>query len=231
MKITAIIAAAGIGKRMGSSCPKQYLHMNGRPIIYWTLMQFCTHSQISDIICVVEPGRDMHFYNDIISPYSFDRPIQVVSGGKIRQDSVANGLKAASSDTMIVLIHDGVRPFITHDIIDRLIDTAREHGACIVADPIVETVKQVDHNLKITNTLDRSILWRAGTPQAFNYQLLQDAMNRAHVDGFIGTDEASIVERLGHSVFIVPGDNCNMKITMPGDLIIADAILKQRTQL
>lgn len=224
MNTAAIIAAAGVGRRMGAGKPKQYLELSGRPIICHTLDRF-KDANIDEIVIVVEAERVDTFKAEIVDAYGYPKSWKVVAGGDVRQRSVKNGLDATSEDVDVVLVHDGVRPFITAEQIGELSRIAFEKGACILADRLKETIKRVNEGV-IRETVDRSDLWGAGTPQAFLRMLLCDAMDRAFADNFMGTDEASIVERLGRDVHIMEGGGRNIKITTPSDLLIAEAILK-----
>lgn len=227
MKIAAIIAAAGIGKRMGVNLPKQYLEIGGRPIICHTLDRFRDFKELSDVIIVVEPGREASFKSEILERYEYPKKWSVAGGGKVRQESVANGLKLVAPGTDIVLVHDGVRPFITPAELALSAETALRDGACIIASPIKETVKRIGTDGNIRDTIDRSNLWGAKTPQAFTVSLLREAMQAAFRDNFVGTDEASLVERIGKKVKIIEGNSRNIKITTQEDLIIAEALLKE----
>lgn len=228
MKTAAIIASAGIGQRMGGDLPKQYLELGGRPIICHTLDRFREARGIDEVVVVVEPGREAAFRHEIIEHYDYPGSWRVVAGGRIRQESVANGLALVSPDCDVVLIHDGVRPFISAQEIERAVAVAARDGACIVAAPIRETVKRAGADGFICETVDRERLWGAQTPQCFLRSLFEEAMACALRDGFIGTDEACLVERTGVRVTIVEGDARNIKITTPADLAIAEAILKDR---
>ena len=225
MKAWAIIAAAGMGKRMGGSTPKQYLTLGGRPIICHTLERFRDASSIKSVIAVVEPGREDAFKSDILDAFGFPSDWKVVAGGGIRQESVANGLKEVGADCDVVVVHDGVRPFISPDVIDGSARMALEVGACIVATPIRETIKSVDEHGIVDFTVDRQVLWGAKTPQSFKRSVLEEAMKKAIEDNFAGTDEASLAERIGVKVRIIEGDDRNIKITTPSDLKVAEAIL------
>lgn len=226
MRTAAIIAAAGIGRRMESSSPKQYLKIGGRPIIYHTLSRFAEVS-VDEVIISVEPERVNLFQANILDEYNFPKSWRVVEGGDMRQQSVSNALRAVPEDTDVVVIHDGVRPFVKLAQIEKAIEVARLRGACIVASPIKETVKKVGERGLIVETVDRTSLWGAQTPQAFRYGIIKNAMELAIEDGFVGTDEASLVERMGVEVEVVAGDSRNIKITTPGDIAIAEAILKE----
>jgi len=227
MRAWAIIAAAGMGKRMGGGLPKQFLEIGGRPIICHTLDRFRKAHSVTNVVIVVEPGREVAFSDEIISHYGFPREWIVTHGGEHRQDSVSNGLAKVPVDCDVVAVHDGVRPFVSPSQIDSAIELASKEGACIVAMPIKETIKRVSRDARISETVDRSSLWGAKTPQCFRRTLLWDAMERARREGFRGTDEASIVERMGVAVRVIEGDERNIKITTPSDLIVAEAILKE----
>lgn len=226
MKAWAIIAAAGIGKRMGGTTPKQYLELGGRPIICHTLDSFNHASTIESVVIVVEPGREEDFRKDILEAFRYPARWKVAGGGGVRQQSVANGLKEIPAECDVVVVHDGVRPFIYPAVIDESARLAAESRACIVATPIKETIKSVDQHGMVDFTVDRSVLWGAKTPQAFRRELLEEAMRKAAEDNFFGTDEASLVERMGVNVRIIEGDDRNIKITTPSDLRVAEAILR-----
>jgi 2-C-methyl-D-erythritol 4-phosphate cytidylyltransferase len=227
MNAWAIIAAAGIGKRMGGGRPKQYLEIGGRPIICHTLERFRGARSVENLVVVVEPGREAAFRDEIIGLYGFPKGWIVTGGGAHRQDSVANGLAKVPAACEVVAVHDGVRPFVTPEEIERAIELAFEEGACIVAAPIKETLKRVADDGRISETVDRGMLWGAKTPQCFRRSLLADAMERARRDGFRATDEAGIVERVGAKVKVIEGDERNIKITTPSDILVAEAILKE----
>lgn len=226
MKTAAIIAAAGLGKRMGGNQPKQYLEVGGRPIICHTLDRFATYG-IHEMIVVVEPGREGPVRDEIIRGFGYPSSWKVVPGGEVRQRSVYNGLGAVSGDVDVVLVHDGVRPYVTVEQIVALAELAFREGACILAERMKDTVKRAGHDGSIVETVDRKDLWRAQTPQAFRRELLIQAMESAFKDEFVGTDDASLVERLGRRVFIVEGESRNIKITTPEDLLVAEAIQKE----
>ena len=224
----AIIAAAGIGRRMGGDRPKQYLELCDRPIICHTLDRFQDSRILDFVVVVVEPGREDCFRQDILRAFGYPGEWQVTGGGQVRQQSVANGLKRVPKDCDVVVVHDGVRPFINAKDIERTADLAAREGAAILAAKVKETVKRVGQDGQVMETVDRDYLWSVQTPQAFRRDLLTRAMESAIGDGFVGTDEASIVERMGGKVWIIEGDARNIKITTPEELAIAEAILKNR---
>ncbi len=226
MKRAAVIAAAGVGRRMGGKVPKQYLDLLGKPVICHTLDRFVS-SGIDEIIVVVEPDRVESFKAEIVEGFGYPSKVHVVAGGDVRQRSVYNGLMATSPDVNVVLVHDGVRPFISMEQIDNLSDMAFHKGACILVHPIKETIKRVHSNGTIAETVDRDGLFGAQTPQAFRRDIILGAMERAFADRFVGTDEASLFERCGGTVHIVAGDSRNIKITTPSDLIVAEAIARE----
>ncbi|MGB9814255.1 MAG: 2-C-methyl-D-erythritol 4-phosphate cytidylyltransferase [Thermovenabulum sp.] len=223
MYVSAIIAAGGKGKRMNSAKSKQYLPLKGFPILYYTLTVFETLKEIDEIILVVG-GQDVEFVKkEIINKYKFKK-IKVVEGGFERQDSVYNGLRSCAPQTDIVVIHDGVRPFITHKLILESIEAAKIYNAAGVAVPVKDTIKIVEDGF-IKTTPDRRKLFAIQTPQTFKYGLILEAHEAAKKEGFYGTDDAVLVERLGVKVKIIDGSYENIKITTPEDIIIAEAFL------
>ena len=226
--VSAIIVAGGKGLRMGESVKKQYLSLSGMPVLSRTVIPFETSPLIDRIILVV-PYEDVEFCIDnIIRPFNFKTEIQVIAGGSERQESVYNGLKKAHGAST-VLIHDGVRPFINEAQIECCITRSRKKGACILAIPAYDTLKSVDENNTILNTVDRSNIWMAQTPQAFDYNLIMSCHERAIKENFQGTDDASIVEYSGKTVTVVPGSRLNIKITTKEDLVLAEMILSLST--
>jgi 2-C-methyl-D-erythritol 4-phosphate cytidylyltransferase len=220
MQVSAIIAAGGRGKRMNSGLSKQFLNIKGRPILYYTLSTFESLDMFHEIVMVVGEA-DFSYADNIVNRYRFKKT-RLVKGGNERQDSVYNGLRALSPQTDIVVIHDGVRPFVTRDIIKRSIGAAKKHRAAGAAVPVKDTIKVVDECNVIKQTPDRSALWAMQTPQTFIYQLILDAYETAFKDGYYGTDDAVLVERLGLPVKIIEGAYENIKITTPEDIIIAE---------
>lgn len=226
MSVIALLPAAGFGSRMQSTgISKQYLLLGDRPILAHTLAHFDRHPQIDRIVITV-PAADIDYcHTDIVLRYGFRKVAQLAPGGAERQDSVRNGLEAcAGTDDDMVLIHDGVRPFVSAAMISTAITAARECGACVVGMPVKDTVKRVRNGL-VVDTPERSSLWVAQTPQAFCFPLIRAAHADAKAAGFLGTDDASLVERLGHPVAMVAGDYRNIKITTPDDLLVARGFL------
>ena len=221
MKVSVIIPAAGQGTRMGLSTPKQYLSLNGQPILHHTLMAF-EASGLVDSVTLVVPKNDL---NPAQKKWNYKIVKNIVQGGKERQDSVYNGFKALDSDTDIVIVHDGVRPFVTADMIGRSIEAAKKFGAAIVAIPVSDTIKQVDSKDFVTRTVDRNGLWRVQTPQTFQYAILGEAFQKAAADSYYGTDEGSLLEHAGKKLKIIMGSELNIKITRQEDLILGEGIL------
>jgi len=210
---------------MGAAVNKQYLTLADRPILAHTLAIFDSHPLI-DRILVISPAAEIDFCrSEVVERYAFRKVAGVVSGGAERQDSVANGLAAAAPDDGdIVLVHDGVRPFFPAALIPEVVATARRVGGCVVGVPVKDTVKRAADG-QICATLERRQLWLAQTPQAFPAAVLRRAYAQATQDGYRGTDDASLVERLGLPVALLPGSERNIKITTPEDLILARAFL------
>src|SRR6185369_5215738 len=220
----AIIAAAGAGTRMASDRPKQFLLLKGRPVIFHTLQVFEECDSIDEVI-VVLPAAESAGFLSLAGKYGVRKLARVVPGGVTRADSVKRGLMAIRAATAeIVAVHDGVRPFVTVDEIDRTVAAAKSDGAAILVAPVTDTIKEVS-GARILKTLDRTALRRALTPQCFRYELLCEAYKVADVNDPSLTDESALVEQLGSSVSIVEGSARNIKITTVEDLAIAEAIL------
>jgi 2-C-methyl-D-erythritol 4-phosphate cytidylyltransferase len=235
MKVFVILPAAGIGTRMAAAQPKQFLSLGGLPILIHSLRAFAAVPRVSALYVAVRETEISRVQSQITEflPGHSHPPIHVVAGGDSRQESVSNALTAlpAAPDDL-VLVHDAVRPLIDAATIDRTIDAVFEYGAAIVGLPAIDTVKQVErtaHGALISSTIPREYVVLAQTPQGFRCDLLRRAFAEAAADGFVGTDEASIVERAGHSVAVVPGSAANLKITQPADLALAEFYLAQRT--
>lgn len=233
MQVFAILPAAGLGTRMAGPQPKQFLALDGVPILIHSLRAFASVPRVNSIVVAVRKP-EIERVQSQISENGFAGRVQVVEGGDNRQESVANALAAihANPDD-VVLVHDAVRPLIDAATIDRTIDAVVEHGAAIVGLPAVDTIKQVErtaHGALVVSTIPREFIVQAQTPQGFRFGLLQGAFAEATADGFVGTDEASVVERAGHPVAVVPGSHVNLKITQPGDLELAEFYLHHRAR-
>jgi 2-C-methyl-D-erythritol 4-phosphate cytidylyltransferase len=235
MQVFAILPAAGLGTRMAGTQPKQFLALDGVPILIHSLRAFASVERITAIYVAVRKTEIERVQTQIAefgAANNLAARVHVVEGGDNRQESVSHALAAlpAQPDD-IVLVHDAVRPLIDADTINRTIDAVVQFGAAIVGLPAVDTIKQVErtaHGALITTTIPREFVVLAQTPQGFRYGLLQQALAEAEADGFIGTDEASVLERAGHPVAVVHGSQVNLKITQPGDLALAEFYLSQR---
>ncbi|MBP2002608.1 2-C-methyl-D-erythritol 4-phosphate cytidylyltransferase [Paenibacillus shirakamiensis] len=216
-----IVVAAGRGTRMGTRESKQYLQLDGKPIIVHTLEVFNRLPFIREII-LVTGAQDRSRCQEWVRDYNLDKVNQVIEGGKERQDSVLQGLRATTLPW--ILIHDGVRPFVTETHIQACLDAAQESGASVLAVPVKDTVKQVGNQGYVTATPDRRSLWAIQTPQAFRHEDLLRAHEQAEKDGFMGTDDSMLIERIGIKVKVVEGSYGNIKLTTPEDLDYAQFI-------
>ena len=222
----AIITAGGTGKRFGTEgLPKQYTPLCVKPIILHSLESFESCTSISEIVVVVPHGWVEHTQNEIIDRYNFTKVTKVISGGYERQESVEKGLKFISSEPEIVVVHDGVRPFATVDIIDEVVNEAQISDGAIAAYPSIDTIKKSDSDDLIEDTLAREIIWLAQTPQAFKRDILREAFEKASEDAYLGTDESVLVERIGKRVKLVKSSRYNIKITTPEDIEAGEFIL------
>ena len=227
MKVVALIAAAGLGKRMNAKISKPFIPIFGKPILAYTIEKFEQCKFIEKIYLIVNQEERDFCSKDIILKYNFSKVQELIEGGETRQDSVYNGLKVLGPDTDIVVIHDGVRPLVEKTIIQESIEAAQEYGAAIAAIPLKETVKKSRKDFFINETLNREEIWRAQTPQTFKYDIILSAYHQSYKDKFFATDDATIVERYGHKVKMIIGSEGNIKITTPFDIIIAENFLKR----
>ncbi len=225
MRTVAIVPAAGSGNRMGRGLCKQYLSLDGIPILVRTLKVF-EQCPLVDALLVVVPPQDLDVVRDaVLAPWKLKKVAGIIPGGKERQDSVRAGLEALDPDADIVVIHDAVRPFITVDLVSQYIRAARQEGAVTAGVPVKDTVKEVAPDGRVRRTCDRSLLWLTQTPQVFRRDIIERAHRAAVQDGFRGTDDTSLVERMGIPVRMIQGEYNNIKITTPEDLVIAEALL------
>ncbi len=227
--VTAIIVAAGKGARMRNQQRKQYLLLADIPILVHTLRVFHGSERITHINLVIPPADFNYCRKNILSHLNPPHNIKLVAGGDRRQISVYRGLQRVDASCRIVVIHDGVRPFVQPDQLNACIDGAIQFGACILAIPAHDTLKKIDSSGRIIGTLARDTIWLAQTPQAFHSELIKKAHAQASSEGYEGTDDASLVERLGETVMIIHGSRRNLKITDKADLIAARALLDTRT--
>ncbi len=227
-KVTALIPAAGMGRRMGQAVAKQFLPLGDKPMLAHTLLVFQRASEIDEIIPILSKEDMESCLRDVIEQYHITKVKTLVVGGKERQDSVMNGLQKLEKDASVVLVHDGVRPFVTIDMISESVELAKK-GECIaVGVPLKDTVKEVDDKRIVRHTLERSRLWAIQTPQTFPVKILKRAYDESYKHRAYGTDDAMLVERAGGKVRVIMGSYENIKITTPEDLILAEEILKRR---
>ena len=225
MSVIVLIPAAGLGRRMGSSVHKQYLCLQGRPILSHTLSVFDRHPRVDHIYVIAPPDQVDFCRQDIVEPGRFAKVRDIVAGGAERQDSVRLGLEACQAQADdIVLIHDGVRPLFDGGLLDGVLKAVEVHGSCVVGVPVKDTIKEVVEGFAVA-TPERKRLWAAQTPQAFRYSEILAGHRLAFEQNFYGTDDASLLEWQGKSVAMVEGSYRNIKITTPEDLLIAEALL------
>jgi len=236
MKVFVVIPAAGLGTRMSAppgglkSKSKQFFELQGTPILIHTLRKFDECTRVHEIVVALRRNETAGF-ESLISREHFRKPIRVVEGGEHRQDSVANALRSLkASDDDIVLVHDAVRPFVDQETILSVIEGVEKYGAAIAGVPAIDTVKQVDRTADgavVVATVPREKMVLAQTPQGFHFALIRNAFDQALADGFVGTDEASLIERSGDPVHVVMGSARNIKITTPADLDLAELYISQ----
>ncbi len=227
MRVVAIIPAAGEGRRMDKVVEKQFLQLRGIPILAHTLRIFEKSPEVDGVVLVVGPQQRQALEKYVLEQHPCDKLLQIVDGGLERQDSVANGLRAVPRECELVVVHDGVRPLLSIDLLGSVLEAAQHHGAAIAAIPAGDTVKQAKAGV-VTATLERESIWLAQTPQVFHTSLLRRAYEKAARDRVILTDDAALVERIGVPVHLVIGSPDNIKVTTPSDLVVAEAILTQR---
>ena len=227
MKTVAIIPAGGSGRRMGSGVPKQYLLLGGIPVLVHTLQVFQSSPVVDEIFLVVPEGDIPEVRNAIVGRYNLFKVSLIVAGGAERQDSVRNALAHLREEHGIVLVHDGVRSFVSGELIQRVVAAAEADGAVAVGVQVKDSVKEVNSAGWVIKTVTREGLWLTQTPQAFRKPLILAAYERAAADGFCGTDDASLVERMGVPVRMIPGDYDNIKVTTPEDLTLGEAIIRR----
>lgn len=222
--IAAIVPAAGAGVRMEADRPKQFRPLGDRPLLVHTLQRLSDSPLIETVVVVVPADWVAKARSELIEPYGLAKVGAVVAGGAERQDSVAAGLEALGPEVDLVVVHDGVRPFVTEAMIADVVEAARAVGAAVAAIPVAETVKRVADGV-VVETVSRDGLYRVQTPQAFRREVLAEALERARAEGVVGTDEAALVERFGRPVRVVAGSAVNLKVTSPEDWSLAESIL------
>lgn len=230
MRVVALIPAAGRGRRMGSEKPKAILPLGGIPLLTHTLQGFEACSQVDEILALVPAGEVPLFADEISRRAGLKKVSRILAGGPERQDSVYLGLKAIGGKADFVIIHDGARPFVPPELIERALSETRRYRAVVVGVPVADTIKEVSAQREVLRTLERSRLWAIQTPQSFEYGLIAEAHEKAREEGFYGTDDASLVERLRIPVRVIEGSRFNLKISTPEDLILGEAILQHLRQ-
>jgi 2-C-methyl-D-erythritol 4-phosphate cytidylyltransferase len=228
MKCVAIIPAGGAGRRMGGGVPKQYLPLAGLPLLVHTLRVFWHSPLVSRILLAVPEADIPQVRARIVEPFGLADRVRVLAGGDQRQDSVRNALSHIREDDEIVLVHDGVRPCLWPALIEQAVAAAAADGAAVAGVPVTDTLKETTPEGWVARTVPREGLWSAQTPQAFRREILAAAHERAAADGFYGTDEAALVERIGFPVRMIPGGEENIKVTTRADLLYAEAVLGRR---
>lgn len=228
MRVAAIVPAAGTGSRLGGETPKQFVQIAGRSILVHSLLALEAAASVHEVVVVVPKGMEARTETEFINPAKILKVTAIVAGGESRQESVRAGLKAVGADIEGILVHDAARPLVTPDLIDRVVETAKRTGAAIAAVPMQDTPKVAAPTGLIAATLDRSRLWLAQTPQAFEISLFRQASALAAAGGTQATDESALVEALGRDVTIVEGDWDNFKITEPVHLRVAEWLLNLR---
>jgi 2-C-methyl-D-erythritol 4-phosphate cytidylyltransferase len=230
MKVVALVVAAGRGSRMGAKERKPYLMLAGKPILAHTLSEFERCSLIDETVLIVAKNDVEHSGVSILKTFEFKKVSRIIVGGLKRQDSVWEGLKALKNDSELVMVHDGVRPFVSQEVLEKSIHETFSCGATITAVPVKDTIKMVSERKEVLETLDRDKVWMVQTPQTFRLDILKRAFEKAFKEGFYGTDDASLVERIGVKVKVIPGSYENIKITTPEDLVLGEAILQRRAE-
>lgn len=226
MKISALIAAAGRGQRMGGRVKKQFISLGGVPLLFYALRAFEDFRGIENIYVVLDEGDLEYCHREIIQRHGIEKVARLVPGGNRRQDSVWNGLKAMEGRCDMVMVHDGVRPFVSSGILERLVAAMRDYQAVVTAIPAKDTIKRVDGTGTVLDTPQREALFHIQTPQGFRYDIIKEAYERALKEGAEGTDDAYFVERMGIQVRVIEGSPFNIKITTPEDINLARCILR-----
>ena len=211
----------------GQATPKQFLHLLGKPVLAHALLPFEALEEVREIVLVIPPEWESYCRSEIVDLYGLKKITRLLPGGAERQDSVYIGLKAIPEDLKVVLVHDGARPLVSREIILESLRAAQDHGAAVVAIPLGDTLKQVQADRFSQGTLNREGLWLAQTPQAFRREVLLSAYEKAIREQFCGTDDASLVERMGLPVKIVEGSTRNLKVTTQEDITLAEALLRE----
>ncbi|MGM0501916.1 MAG: 2-C-methyl-D-erythritol 4-phosphate cytidylyltransferase [Bacillota bacterium] len=228
MGLSVVIPAAGQGKRMKTEKNKQFLMLDDKEVLAHTISKFENSNLVDEIIVVARADEISYCENKVVQNYDFTKVVKVIAGGSTRQESVYNGLQEVAESSDFILIHDGVRPFITGQLIEKVVAEVKEYEAAAVGVSVKDTIKVINSDTMIINTPDRSKLVAIQTPQAFKKDLIMDAYQQAVEDGFVGTDSSSLVERLDKTVKLIEGSYENIKLTTPEDLELGEIILSRR---
>jgi 2-C-methyl-D-erythritol 4-phosphate cytidylyltransferase len=228
MHTTAIVLAAGEGRRIGGNTSKVFLPLAGRPLLLRTLDRVFSARSIENVVLVIAANEVARCETLLRADTALrGRPCLLQTGGATRQQSAKRGLEKIGSDTDIVMIHDGARPLVSASLIDRCVEAAVDKGAAVVGLPVRDTIKMVSEDRRIQSTPERSSLWEIQTPQVFKREMIVEAHERAERDGVEVTDDAMLVERLGKPVFIIDGERTNFKITVPEDVWLAESLIRE----
>ncbi|WP_101774020.1 2-C-methyl-D-erythritol 4-phosphate cytidylyltransferase [Peptostreptococcus faecalis] len=222
--VYAIIVAAGSGTRMNAGKNKQFIDVNGKPLIAWTIDKFYKCRRIDEIILAIRK-EDEDIINSVLLKYNF-RNIKIVYGGDTRQDSIYNCIKSIDSEPDILLIHDGARPMITEEIIVKSIEGSKKYGCACIGVPVKDTIKILDNEEFISDTPNRDLLWIAQTPQSFKFDIIKSSYINAYKKNLSATDDASLVEKFGYKVKMILGEYSNIKVTTPDDLKHVEYLMK-----
>jgi len=228
VRVEVIIAAGGTGRRFGEGQPKQFYLLKGKPILSWTIGRFEECVLVDRIILAVPRGMEKYTRQHVLSPFGYKKVKTVVEGGKERRDSVLQGLRVLERDTDTVLVHDGVRPIISEELIRKVIQATQRWEAVVPGLPLRETIKQVGRDNLVSGTLDRKSIYLIQTPQGFKKDLICRAYAQVKKRGWVASDDASLVEKLGAKVKMIPGEETNIKITSPQDLVLSELFLEDR---
>lgn len=221
-----IIVAAGTGSRMKKDINKQFIKLDNKEIIAYTIDKFYINDEIDDIVVVIKTDEEDYFKKNILEKYKF-KNIKIAYGGEERQDSVYNGIQKLDKNCEVVLVHDGARPFVTEEIINNSIQEAKKHNAVVVGVKVKDTIKVVGEEGNIVDTPNRKYLWSVQTPQVFKYDIITKAYENAYNENYYGTDDAMLVEKIGYDVKMIEGSYDNIKITTQEDLNFGEQILRK----
>lgn len=221
-----IIVAAGTGSRMKKDINKQFIKLDNKEIIAYTIDKFYINDEIDDIVVVIKNDEEDYFKENILEKYNF-KNIKIAYGGEERQDSVYNGIQKLDKNCEVVLVHDGARPFVTEEIINNSIQEAKKHNAVVVGVKVKDTIKVVGEEGNIVDTPNRKYLWSVQTPQVFKYDIITKAYENAYNENYYGTDDAMLVEKIGYDVKMIEGSYDNIKITTQEDLNFGEQILRK----